>query len=75
MFEYNGVYAAVKKYCSAEEQDPGEDCFATIARDAKVPASYLEYVLNSLQEKGLIIYSFEDKVIYLTQKGRLVERI
>jgi len=74
MIDYSSVYAAIKKYCT-DDNAPNDDCFQVIANDANVPLNYLEYVLRNLQEKGLIVYSFEDRVIYLTAKGKKQEKI
>jgi hypothetical protein len=75
MIDYSSVYAAIKKYCLEEDHNPKADCFSIIADDAHVPLNYLEYVLRNLQDKGLIVYSFDDRVIYLTAKGKKMEKL
>jgi hypothetical protein len=75
MIDFSSVYAAIKKYCKEEHNDPNEDCFATIAKYADVPINYLEYVLKNLQDKGLISYSITDCCISLTAKGKTIDKL
>jgi len=72
---FNTIFLEVKQYCYEAGMEPDEDCFKTIAERANIPIEQLDFFLNTLQDIGIIKYSWEDKSIYMTSFGKKQERL
>jgi hypothetical protein len=75
MNRFNNVFLAIKKLCGSSGKMEHEDCFETLAKEAEIPLVRLEFYLDTLQDLGLIKYSFDDCVIRLTSFGKQQDRL
>ena len=76
MNTFNSVFLAVKEYCSRNSETPaGVNGFAEISYKADVPFEKLDFYLSTLQDLGLIKYSWVDKTVILTKFGKMQERL
>jgi len=73
---FNTIFLAVREYCNRIPVPlPEMNCFEEIAARACVPVDNLEFYLDTLQNLGLIKYSWEKKTIRLTAFGKKQERL
>lgn len=70
MKNYEKVLLVIKMECENQKQLAEVDCFDDIAKKAEIPRQKLPVILNELQGKGFIKYSFKEKFVYLTKEGR-----
>jgi hypothetical protein len=73
---FNTIFLAVREYCNRiPDSRPEISCFEEIAAKAHIPIENLEFYLDTLQNLGLIKYSWEKKTIRLTAFGKKQERL
>jgi len=75
MNSYNRVFASIQRLSETKDFLKGTHCFDMIRDAANVPFSRLFDFLTSLQNLGLINYSFEDNYIELTELGKKQDKL
>jgi hypothetical protein len=75
MNNFNTVFLAIRQHCSNINNTADENHFQLIADAANVPVQKLDFFLKTLQDLGLIKYSWKNKTIQLTSFGKKQERL
>jgi hypothetical protein len=73
MNNFNQIFLAVKKHCSDGCSEDGR--FYNISETANVPIEKLDFYLSTLQDLGLIKYSWKNQTIHLTNFGKKQQRL
>ena len=74
MNNFNAVFETVKKHCDHSRVTGGSQ-FEAISQETGIPFERLDFYLSTLQDLGLIKYSFSEQVIELTSFGSKQEKL
>jgi len=70
MTDLNNLIAIIRRKCEQQKKLAEVACFEAIANEARIPMNSLPYYLDKLQREGYIKYSWDDRFLYLTIKGK-----